>query len=142
MTEVGRRELPTAWRDQLERPIFPEELHFAVRKGAKNKAPGSDGIGLEFYKTNWATIKDDISAKVNQMLTERNVSTQQKQGVIGCLHKPTETTTPAHFRPITLLNTDYKILDRIIANRLRPMMAKLLQQSQYCGVPRNTISKR
>jgi hypothetical protein len=31
MTEMGRRKLPTAWRDQLERPISPEEVHFAVR---------------------------------------------------------------------------------------------------------------
>jgi hypothetical protein len=38
MTDVGRRELPTAWRDQLERPISPEEVHLAVRKGAKNRA--------------------------------------------------------------------------------------------------------
>jgi len=37
------------------------------------------------------------------------------------------------------LNTDYKILARIIANRLRPVMVELLQQSQYCGVPGNTI---
>ena len=57
MTGVGRRELPTAWRDQLERPISPEVEHFAVIKGAKNKASGSDGNGLEFYKTNWQRSK-------------------------------------------------------------------------------------
>jgi len=37
MTEVGRRELPTAWRDQLERPISPEEIHFTVRKIGKEQ---------------------------------------------------------------------------------------------------------
>jgi len=73
MTEGGRRELPTAWRDQLERPISREEVQFASRKGAKNKAPGIDGIGLEFYKTNWATIKYDISAMMKHMFTERTV---------------------------------------------------------------------
>ena len=76
---------------------------------------------------------------MNQMFTERKVSTQKKHGVFVCLSKWSETTTPADFRPITLLNTDYKILARIIANRLHPMMAELLQQSQYCGVPGNTI---
>jgi len=139
MTEVVRREPPTAWRDQLERPISPEEVHFAVREGAKNQASESDGIGLEFYKTNWATVKDDISTMMNQMFTERKVSTQQKHGLIVCLPKSSETTTPADFRPITLLKADYKILARIIANRLGPMMAEPLQQSQYCWVPGNTI---
>ena len=72
----------------------------------------------------------------NQMFTEKKVSTH---GEIVCLPKSSETTTPADYRPIILLNTDYKILDRIIVNRLRPMMAELLQPSQYCEVPVNTI---
>jgi len=36
----------------LEHPISPEELHIAVRKEGRNKAPGNDGIGLEFYTSN------------------------------------------------------------------------------------------
>ena len=139
MAEVGRRGLPTAWRDQLEQPISPEEVHIAVRKGTANKATGIDAIGLEFCKANWATIIEDISAMMTQMFLQRNVSTQQKHGVIVCLPKSREPTTPADLRPITLLKTDNKILARIIANRLRPMMVELLHPSQYCGVPENTI---
>ena len=78
---------------------------------------------------------------MNQMFTNRRVSKQQKHGVIVFLSKSSETTTPAVYWPITLLNTDYKILASIIANRLRPMMADLLQQSQYCWVLGNTIFK-
>lgn len=39
---------------------------------------------------------------------------------------------------MTLLNTDYKILAKIIVARLRPVLAELLHSSQYCGVPGNT----
>jgi len=108
-------------------------------KRRKNKAPGSDGIGLQFYKANWATIQDDIGAMMNQMFMERKLSAQQKHGLIVCLPKSSEPTTPADFRPITLLNTDYKITARIIAYRLRPMMEELFHQRQYCGVPEMTI---
>jgi hypothetical protein len=38
------------------------------------------------------------------------------------------------YRPLTLLNTDYKILARIIANRLRPCIANILHPNQYCGL--------
>ena len=123
----------------LQQPISLEEVPIAVRKGGKNKAPGSVGIGLEFYRANWATIQDDIGAMMNQMFMERKVSAQQKHGVIVCLPRSSDPTTPADFRPITLLNTDYKIMARIIAYRLRPMIEELLHPSQFCGVPGRTI---
>ena len=105
MAEAGQRALPTALLDLLEQPISLEEVHISVRKGGK-KAPGIDGIGLEFYKANLATIQNDIGAMMNQMLMERKESAQQKHGVIVCLPKSNDPTTPAHFRPITLLNTE------------------------------------
>jgi len=52
MDEAERRTLPTAWGVQFEQPISPEEVHIAMRKWDKNKAPGSDRIWLEFYKAN------------------------------------------------------------------------------------------
>jgi hypothetical protein len=43
VAEARQQALPTGWRDLLEQPISLEELHKAVRKGGKSKAPGSDG---------------------------------------------------------------------------------------------------
>ena len=53
--------------------------------------------------------------------------------------KTTNPVAPADYRPITLLNNDYKIMARIIASRLQPILADLLHPSQYCGVPGRTI---
>jgi len=43
------------------------------------------------------------------------------------------------FRLITRLNVHYKLLARILAQRLRPLLIEHLQKTQYCGVPRNNI---
>jgi hypothetical protein len=64
---------------------------------------------------------------------------QQKLDTIVCLPKSGPKLMPADRRPITLLNTDYKILARILARRLRPLLALHLKATQYCGVPGNTI---
>jgi len=40
------------YEEILERPIDVDEVRHPIRLGGRNKAPGSDGIGLEFYKTN------------------------------------------------------------------------------------------
>jgi hypothetical protein len=75
----------------------------------------------------------------NQMFDDRYLSRQQKQGVIACVSKKGRPSTPEDYGPITLLKTDYKILARLIAARLRPILADLLHPSQHCGVPRTFI---
>jgi hypothetical protein len=47
--------------------------------------------------------------------------------------------TPTDRRPITLLNSDYKPVTRILAQWLRPLMDLHLSSTQYCGVTGNTI---
>jgi hypothetical protein len=46
---------------------------------------------------------------------------------------------PEDYRPLTLLNADFKLLARIIANRIRPWINDLLHLSQHCGVQDNTL---
>jgi hypothetical protein len=76
---------------------------------------------------------------VTQMLRDRQLSERQKQGVIVCIAKNARPHTPQEYRPITLLNTDYKILARMNAARVRPILSELLHTSQYFGVRENTI---
>jgi hypothetical protein len=76
---------------------------------------------------------------VNHMFMQRTITTPQKYGVILCLPKTSGAQRPAEYRSITLLNTDYKLLARIIAHRLRPVMEEHLKTSQFCGVPGYTI---
>lgn len=132
MVEAAQQARPTTY-EEIQRLITPDDVSDALRKRGRNKAPGSDGIGLEFYSTNWAIIKDDISEIVNQMFMQRTITTQQKHGVIVCVPKTSGAQTPAGYRSITLLNTDYKLLARIIAHRLRPVMEEHLKTIQFCG---------
>jgi len=67
------------------------------------------------------------------MYLEGVVSEVQKHGHIVCLRKRDFPVNPENYRPLTILNTDYKILTRIIANRLRTRMDEVLHHKQYCG---------
>jgi hypothetical protein len=64
---------------------------------------------------------------------------KQKYGTVVCIAKTDTPTTPADYRPISLLKSYYKILGRILTNRLRPTLSDLLHPSQYCAVPGNKI---
>ena len=73
------------------------------------------------------------------MFQDKHVTQRQKHGIILCLPKSTSPRTVEDYRPITLLTTEYKLLARILARRLRHILADHLQNSQFCGVPVNTI---
>jgi len=84
-------------------------------------------------------MKGDLCEVINQMFWVGSISQQQKRGVIVCLPKAQGNQTPEDYRPITFLNSDYKILARIIAQRLRPVLAIHLTETQFSRVPGNTI---
>jgi hypothetical protein len=126
------------YAEQLEKPITEDELFAAIGKGATNKVRGVDGLGIEFYKMNWEIIGPVLLELINHMFLHQMVTPQQKHGII-CLPKDNGTHTPAGYRPITLLTTEYKLLARIMATRLHLVLQDQLSRSQYCGVPGNTI---
>jgi hypothetical protein len=128
-----------AYAANLKQPISLEEIVTALKTGGRNKAPGSDAIGLEFYTAHWDTIRPDLQEILNQMFLHKTISPQQKHGLIVSLLKNNGDQTPEGYRPITLLDTDYKLLTRIMAHRLRPFLEDQLQSIQYCCVPGNSI---
>jgi len=130
---------PTVYADQLESPITYDEILMALRTGARHKAPGIDGLGLEFYTENWDTIKADLKDLLNRMVLHNQVPTQQKYGILVCLPKSNGDPTPDGYRPITLLTTKYKLLARDMVRRLRTITEKHLRSCQFCAVPGNTI---
>ena len=64
----------TTYAEHLERPIDIDEIHQAMLAGRRHKAPESDGLGLEFYKAHWKTIKDDLHAVLNQMYLNKAIT--------------------------------------------------------------------
>jgi hypothetical protein len=121
----------------LEHTISADELQRVVRAGARKKSPGSDGQPLEFYRANLVTIRTELLQLVNHMFLRKHITPVQKRGIIVHIPKGSHPRAPGDYRPITLLNTDYKLLARVIASRLRPLVAEHLHSSQFCGLPRN-----
>ena len=87
---------------------------------------------LEFFERNWYSIKDDMLGLFNKMYLNGRITEQQNYGFVVRMPKTDTPTTPADYRPITLLDAEYKILARIIANRLRTTLSEVLHPSQYC----------
>jgi len=126
---------PPSCAAYLEQPITAEELYAALRSGGPNKAPESDGFSREFCIRLWDTIRDDMLGVMNQMYINNSMRRRQQHGIIISLPKEKGDKTPADYRPITLMKTDYKLLARIMARRLTTVLEERLPSSQYCSVP-------
>jgi hypothetical protein len=125
--------------DELEEGVKLEELMEAVRQGKNRKAPGRDGICQEFYKTNWSTVKTEILEVIRWMHSKREIDRSQKHGIIVFIPKAPHAAGAEDYRPLTLLNTDLKILARIIARRLDRVSSRILHAGKHCGVGGKSI---
>jgi hypothetical protein len=118
------------YKETLERPIGTTELEEALRAGQKRKAAGIDGLPVEFYTANWQTIKDDLTRTINCMFPDKQITRQQKLGIIISIPKSNNPTTTNDYRSITLLTSEYKLLARILARRLKLTLSDQLKQTQ------------
>ena len=96
------------------------------------KTPGSDGLTAEFYKIFWQDLKEAMLINsFNHSFQINSLSEIQKQGLITLLPKSSkDLTNLSNWRPISLLNVDYKIMTKAIANRIKTVLKVLIDSSQ------------
>ena len=105
------------------------------------RAPGSDGIPVEFYKRFWGTVGHDLRDVFLSALLAGSLSPSQRTGVISLLPKSGDPLEAKNKRPITLLNVDYKILAKALCNRLGTVMPDLVGPYQTCAVRGHSIQQ-
>eukprot|EP00965_Chrysotila_dentata_P044779 1488493-Pleurochrysis_carterae.AAC.1 len=107
----------------------------------KGKAPGPDRIPNEFYSAFANLIAPAYQKFYNQMHTRSRVPTGFADGLISILHKKGIRKDIRNYRPITLLNSDYKILTRILAHRSRALARQFVSNHQIGFVPNTFIAE-
>ena len=84
-------------------------------------------------------MKDDMLETFQHMYTEVGVLPSQTHRLIVCLPRHDNPVTNDYYSHLTLLNSDYKILARLTANRIRPSINEILHPCQHGGVGDNNI---
>ena len=96
-----------------------------------NKSPGSDGLPAEFYKVFWIDINQHLLNALNYAYTKGLLSITQRRGLITLIPKKNKPTNLLkNWRPITLLNCDYKTATKSIASRIRKVLPKIINNDQ------------
>ena len=118
---------------ELEDTISLGEMDQVVGKLKNNKSPGWDGLSAEFYKAFWPDIRHLIHQVFLESIDAGSLSPSQRIGIITLLPKPkspVELVYLKNWRPITLLNVDYKIFTHVIKNRLVKTLPTIISNVQ------------
>ena len=122
-------------------PISPTEAHPALLGMAKGKSPGSDGLPMEFYVSFWDLFGKDLVVVLNVYLKGGLLPSSQREALITLIFKKGDRTDHKNWRPINLLNVDYKLFARVLTGRLLKVISKVVAPDQTCGVPGHFIGE-
>ena len=124
----------------IMRPITLEELEDIISALPSGKSPGPDGLSYEFYqkiflKGHNTFLKRRLLDVFNHILftatSTGKLPSKMVEGTITLVPKRPPYDLIENYRPISLLNTDLKIITKIISLRLKPLISKILHPSQY-----------
>ena len=125
--------LSSSERDACEGLLSVEECFAALQGMARRKAPGSNGLPMEFYLKFWS-LGSDLVRVLNSYFSAGRLSRSQCRDVISLSFKKGDRLDPKNWRPISLLNVDYKIASCAIAGRLLKVLSSVVDKEQTCGV--------
>ena len=96
-----------------------------------DKSPGTDGLPSEFYKVFWNDLSEILINSLNYSYEIGKLSISQRRGIIKLIpKKDAELNLIKNWRPLTLLNCDYKIATKAIAGRIKTVIPKLISDDQ------------
>ena len=137
---TGNRVLPDTAR-ACGAPVRQEDLEPILNNLPLGKSPGPDRLPNKFYKTFSAVLSEILTGVFNEAKTNGKLPGSCTQGLISILYKKGPRDDPTNYRPITLLNGDYKILTRLLTQRMNEAVKQFVSPQQNGFVPGGFIAE-
>ena len=129
-------------KQKLEEPISMLELTAALKSMKKGKSPGSNGFTASFFKHFWDYLGIFLFRSLQQSITEGSFSQTLREAMITLIPKTGKPLdTLKGWRPISLLNVDFKIISTALTNRLKNVMNDLISSSQSAYIKGRCIAE-
>lgn len=88
----------------------------------KNKAPGLDGFTVEFLIKFWEVFKDNFTSLFDEFYENGRLNSCVKENFICLIKKKEDATMVKHFRPISLTTLVYKVIAKVLVERMKRIM--------------------
>ncbi|KAL2076997.1 hypothetical protein ACEWY4_027414 [Coilia grayii] len=124
---------------KLGRALTMEELESALQDMECGKAPGVDGLPVDFFKSFWPEMGKDLLAVLSDSLAKGRLPLSCRRAVLTLLPKKGDLNEITSWRPVSILCSDYKLLSKVLANRLSKVLEQVIHPDQTYCVPGRLI---
>ncbi|GKA00653.1 RNA-directed DNA polymerase, eukaryota [Tanacetum coccineum] len=131
--------LTSDMRDDLERNITEEEIKRAVWDCGTDKSPGQDGFTFGFYRRYWSILERDVVDAVSYFFKDGSFPKGGNSSFIALISKMQDAKLVKDYRPISLIGSMYKIIAKILANRLVGVLGNIVNEVQSAFVTNRQI---
>jgi hypothetical protein len=125
---------------QLLSPFTALEIRQAAFQMHPSKASGPDGMSSFFFKKFWHIIGEDVITTILAILNSGHMLRKINHTHIVLIPKKKNPKVVAEYRPISLSNVVYKIISKVLANRLKTLLPIIISDSQSAFVPGRLIT--
>ncbi|GKV27589.1 hypothetical protein SLEP1_g36748 [Rubroshorea leprosula] len=131
---INFQQLSEEKKDWLERPFSVEEIEEGLRSCEGSKAPGPDGYNFNFLKYAWQSIKEDFINFFSEFHRNGKLVRGLNSSFIAMIPKKLNAIELKDYRPISLLGCVYKLLAKVLANRLKSVISEIVSEMQSAFV--------
>lgn len=138
--EVVSPRVTPAVNDALTKIFTHEEVDLAFSQMHPLKAPGANGFGVCFFQKHWPTVGGAVRHAALNFLNNGNFNPSLNLTYIALIPKLPNVACVSDFRLISLCNLLYKIIDKVLSNRLKHVLSSIISQHQSAFVPGRLIT--
>ena len=131
--DIGRLQLDQISRQEGENvkiPFFEEEVHSALMDINGDKAPGLDGFTVAFRQNCWQFVKEKVMEMFKEFHEQNSFLKSLNTTFLVLIPKKGGVEDLGDFRPISLLGGLYKLMAKVLANRLKKVIGKVVSPDQ------------
>ena len=126
--------------EMLSSEYSADEVQTALFQMGPTKFPGPDGMNALFYQKFWHIVGDDVTNVVLHFLNYGIMDPEISYTYIVLIPRIKSLEKMSDYRPISLCNVIYKIISKVLANRLKKILPQLISPTQSVFVPGRLIT--
>ena len=120
---------------KLSNPIFDEEISGALKSLKAFKTSGPNGLQARFFQRFWLLVGESVKKEVNQIFSSPTMLNYLDRTLITLIPKCRNPESLSNYQPISICNTVYKVVTKMIVAQIQPMLSNLISLYQTAFMP-------